>query len=231
MDVNEIMLLLGEINGFSVAVRMMLSMVIGGILGVERGYRNRPAGFKTHMLVCMGSAMVMMTGQYTFETFQASDPSRLAAQVVSGIGFLGAGTIMVTKKSQVKGLTTAAGLWTAAGLGLAVGIGFYEGAVIGAISVLFVMVVMYRMDSVIKKRSRVIHLYAEYGRGFQLRLLSEQLQTAHCEMFDVQVSVGKKWKMESNTLFFTVKMHERIRHELLLDLIGEVEGVSYIEEI
>lgn len=231
MDIDELVLLLGEINVCSVAVRMVLSMVIGGILGVERGYRNRPAGFKTHMLVCMGSAMVMMTGQYTFETFQASDPSRLAAQVVSGIGFLGAGTIMVTKKSQVRGLTTAAGLWTAAGLGLAVGIGFYEGAIIGAISVLFVMVVMYRMDSVIKERSRVINLYAEYGRGFQLRGLSERLQTIKCEMFDVQVSVGKKSKMESNTLFFSVKMKERIRHELVLDMIGDVEGISYIEEI
>ncbi|WP_312446942.1 MgtC/SapB family protein, partial [Lacrimispora sp.] len=103
-----------ELNEITITVRICLALIIGGILGMEREVRKQPAGFRTYMLVCMGSAAVMMTNQYISQTFGGSDPSRLGAQVVSGIGFLGAGTIIVTRNNQVRGLTTAAGLWAAA---------------------------------------------------------------------------------------------------------------------
>src|SRR5690606_40468539 len=112
-------------------LRIFLAMIMGGFIGIERELVNRPAGFRTHTLVCMGSALVMTTSQYLFNTYSDIvnlDPARLGAQVISGIGFLGAGTIM-NDGHRVRGLTTAASLWVVACLGLAVGAGYYAGAV------------------------------------------------------------------------------------------------------
>ena len=119
---------LRDLNVASISLRIVLSILIGGILGIERGRKNRPAGLRTYILVCLGSALVMMTNQYVYITFDTGDPVRLGAQVISGIGFLGAGTIVLTGRNKIMGITTAAGLWTAACSGLAIGIGFYEGA-------------------------------------------------------------------------------------------------------
>lgn len=121
---------LHEPNIVTIVIRVLLALIIGGIIGLERESKKQAAGFRTYMLVCLGATLVMMTNQYICNVFEAGDPSRLGAQVISGIGFLGAGTIIVTRKSQVRGLTTAAGLWSAACIGLAIGIGFYEGAIV-----------------------------------------------------------------------------------------------------
>mgnify|MGYP001108824559 CR=1 FL=1 len=119
---------LREINFYSVAFRMILACICGGIIGIEREYKHRPAGFRTHILICLGASMTTMTSQYLSLVMNyTTDISRLGAQVISGIGFIGAGTIIVTKRQRVKGLTTASGLWTVAIVGLAIGAGFYEG--------------------------------------------------------------------------------------------------------
>ena len=122
-----------ELNMISTFFRLLLALICGGILGIERGKKNRPAGFRTYMLVCVASAMVMITNQYISNMYSTGDPSRMGAQVISGIGFLGAGTIIVTGRNRVKGLTTAAGLWASACIGLTIGVGFYSGAIIGCI--------------------------------------------------------------------------------------------------
>ena len=105
---------LREVTYLSVALRIFVAFLLGGALGLERGLKQRPAGLHTHMLVCVGACMIMLTNQYIYQVFDTGDPVRMGAQVVSGIGFLGAGTIMVTKHSQIRGLTTAAGLWATA---------------------------------------------------------------------------------------------------------------------
>ena len=121
---------LRDITMASVLARMLLAVICGGVIGIEREYKRRPAGFRTHILICLGAAMTTLTSQYLFlEMHYYTDMARLGAQVVAGIGFIGAGTIIVTRHQRVKGLTTAAGLWTAAIVGLAVGGGFYEGAI------------------------------------------------------------------------------------------------------
>ena len=112
----------------AIVVRILSAAILGGILGVERGRKNRAAGLRTYMLVCVGSCLIMLTNQYIYQVFQSGDPVRMGAQVVSGIGFLGAGTIIVTRRSQIRGLTTAAGLRADAAVGLALGVGFYEAA-------------------------------------------------------------------------------------------------------
>ena len=114
-----------------VIVKLLCAVLLGGIIGVERSYKNRPAGFRTHILVTLGAAVASMAGIYLYvRAGLPADVSRIGAAVVSGLGFLGAGTIIVTKNFTIKGLTTAAGLWTSGVIGLALGAGFYEGAVI-----------------------------------------------------------------------------------------------------
>ena len=125
-----------EPNIFTLIIRTLLALICGGLIGFERDAHGSAAGLRTHMLVCLGAMIAMTTGIFT-ATYFSGDASRIGAQVVSGIGFLGAGTIMVTK-GHVKGLTTAAGLWTSACIGLALGVGFYEIAIVGTIAVFFV---------------------------------------------------------------------------------------------
>ena len=121
---------LRDVTIASVTVRMVLAVVCGGIIGIEREYKRRPAGFRTHILICLGAAMTTLTSQFLYLNMHYyTDMARLGAQVVAGMGFIGAGTIIVTRRQRVKGLTTAAGLWTAAIVGLALGGGFYEGGI------------------------------------------------------------------------------------------------------
>lgn len=125
-------------TGFpALLLKFCVSLILGGIIGIERSYKNRPAGFRTHILVTLGATVASLSGVYLcLDANLPADISRLGAAVVSGLGFLGAGTIIVTKNYTVKGLTTAAGLWTSGIIGLAVGLGYYEGAVIAAVLVL-----------------------------------------------------------------------------------------------
>ncbi|WP_320932155.1 MgtC/SapB family protein [Hungatella effluvii] len=134
------------INLASITMRIVMSMVCGGVIGIERGKAHQPAGMRTYMLVCMGAAMVMLTGQYMYYHFQTGDPARLGAQVVSGIGFLGAGSIIISGKTKIKGLTTAAGLWTAACIGLSIGIGFYEAGIIATLAVSLIMTQLKKLE-------------------------------------------------------------------------------------
>ena len=121
--------------------RLLLSTILSGIIGFERGFRGRAAGLRTHILVGIGATLIVMTGMYGVENLgYAADPMRMAAQVISGIGFLGAGTILIRGKTMVTGLTTAAGLWATAAIGIAVGVGFYAAATITAVISLFTFI-------------------------------------------------------------------------------------------
>ena len=142
-----------EVTLMSTVIRITLAMILGGCLGMERELKNRPAGLRTYMLVCVGSCLIMLTNQYSYQVFQVGDPVRMGAQVVSGIGFLGAGTIIVTRRSQIKGLTTAAGLWASAAIGLAVGIGFYEAAIAGSAVIAIILTILHRLDTVMHRNA------------------------------------------------------------------------------
>lgn len=141
---------LSEPNIITLIVRTLLVLICAGIIGYDRNAHGAAAGLRTHILVCLGAMIAMSTGQYAAMHYTA-DVTRIGAQVVSGIGFLGAGTIIVNKR-HITGLTTAAGLWAAACIGLAIGIGFYEGAIIGTIAVYFTERVMRRFSKSIRGR-------------------------------------------------------------------------------
>ncbi|MBQ6888146.1 MAG: MgtC/SapB family protein [Lachnospiraceae bacterium] len=222
---------LRELNLLSICLRIILSLIIGGILGLERGRKNRPAGFRTYILVCLGSTIVMMTNQYVYQVFGASDPTRMGAQVISGIGFLGAGTIMVTGRQQIKGITTAAGMWSAACCGLAIGIGFYEGAIAGGIIVFLIMEFLEKMDGIIRRHSNIMDVYLEFDGK---KMFSTFLSSARENGFDVsniQISKNKHVKTGELSVVLTLESQTKRTQEEMLSVIGSVEGVSFIEKL
>ena len=146
----------------SIALRFVMALVFGGLIGLERGRRQQAAGLRTHMMVCVGSAATMMVGEYSvFYYGMSGDMLRIGAQVVSGIGFLGAGSIIVTKQNRIRGLTTAAGLWASACMGLAIGIGFYECALIMMGAMLIILVILSGFDVKYVKSPALISVYVE----------------------------------------------------------------------
>ena len=141
-------------------VKMVLTVVLSGIIGFEREHSHRPAGFRTHILVAVGSALVMLTSNYVFKTYEglsSFDPTRLGAQVISGIGFLGAGTIL-REGFSVKGLTTAASLWAVSCIGLAVGAGYYTGAIV---TTLIIYITLNSLKRVTAKSNPAKNIYIE----------------------------------------------------------------------
>lgn len=223
--------LLHEINPVSITVRILMALLLGGVLGAERGLRHRPAGFMTYLLVCMGSAIIMLTNQYLCTIFPNADPSRLAAQVVSGMGFLGAGTIIVTRNDEVRGLTTAAGLWLAAGLGIAIGAGFYSGALIGFLFALFALVNLKKIDLYIKQHAKRMEIYMEYNIEFSLRELSQFAEENGFELSDVQRGRVKTLKKELGTLVFFLEFPQKKNHNKVLESLYTMDGVEYVREL
>ena len=137
-----------DINTVNIFFRMVFAVICGGVIGIERSMKNRPAGFRTHILIITGATAASLTGHYIYMILGLpTDMSRLGAQVITGLGFIGAGTIIVTGTRTVKGLTTAAGLWATGIMGLAIGAGFYEGALIGTIAILFTEIVYLNKES------------------------------------------------------------------------------------
>ena len=151
---------LREINTLTILFRMVLAIICGGLIGIERSIKNRPAGFRTHILIIVGATTASLTGHYIYLNMSLpTDMSRLGAQVITGLGFIGAGTIIVTGQKTVKGLTTAAGLWATGIVGLAIGAGFYEGAIVGTIAILFCEIVMGKVKIKRQKAFRCVINY------------------------------------------------------------------------
>ena len=222
---------LREINIVSIILRVVLTLLIGGLLGLERGKKHRPAGFRTHMLVCLGATMVMMTNQFASQLYGTGDPVRMGAQVVSGIGFLGAGTIMVTGKQQIKGITTAAGLWTAACCGLAIGIGFYEAAIICGVTIWFIMTFFARIDAGVHRMGKSMELYVEFHENTRVSDFTDYIREMDMDVLDIQL---QRNTMREQGSFYSAVLIVRCHfegHEKTLELLASAAGVYYIEEL
>lgn len=219
-----------EITYLSIALRIVIAVLCGGALGLERGMKHRPAGMRTYMLVCVGSCLIMLTNQYLFQVTQAGDPMRLGAQVVSGIGFLGAGTIVVTRYNRIKGLTTAAGLWSAAGVGLALGVGFYEAALIAGLAIFVVMTLLQRWDDNLHSKTRAVEIYVELDEGTTVGYFIKGVRNLDLEINNIQMEQSA---IEGNArgLIATLKAKKRGKHEELMDKIRQIKGVRYLEEL
>ena len=173
----------------AVVLRMLLAAAAGGAIGLEREFRRRPAGFRTHILICLGACITTMTSQYLLlEMHYYTDITRLGAQVVAGIGFVGAGAIVVTRSRQVKGLTTAAGLWVSAIIGLSLGAGFYEGGIYTMLLVLGAELVLTRFEYRTLRNSSRLNLYVEYETRPQLDGVLMLLEREHIKASRLEIT-------------------------------------------
>lgn len=210
---------LREVTWLAVILRIIVSFVLGGMLGMERGLKQRPAGLRTYMLVCVGACLIMLTNEYVVQVYGSGDPVRMGAQVVSGIGFLGAGTIIVTRHNQIKGLTTAAGLWAAAAVGLATGIGFYEAAIVGAVVIFITLSVLSNLDDRMHRKTDHFEAYVELPASVSLGMLMDALRTHDIVIEDVQVDAHQAFADGGRS--FLVMLSTKVRYDrvALLDRI------------
>ncbi len=223
---------LREVTYLAVILRIVVAAFLGGFMGLERGLKNRAAGLRTYMLVCVGACLIMLTNQFVFQADgRVGDPVRMGAQVISGIGFLGAGTIIVTRRSQVKGLTTAAGLWAAAGVGLALGIGFYEAAIAGFATVLIVMTLMQYMDNRMRNKTKSFEIYVELNNQSTLGDLLRQIREMDIEIRDVQKQTGADVEGNIRAYTATLETKKRTAHQIVLEKVIAIEGVIYAETL
>lgn len=222
---------LNTINDTSVLFRLILALFLGGIIGFERGRAGRPAGLRTHILVCLGSTLAIMTNQYVYQEFGISDPTRLGAQVISGIGFLGAGTIIVTGRHQVKGLTTAAGLWATACMGLAIGIGFYKAAIVTCALIFFSTVVLHRLDNLALSKSKVMDIYVEFNKNASMTTILEAVKSYQLHIDAIEMMKPTYDSNSAVAAIMTLRLKEkRLRLDVITKLCA-IEGIAFAEEI
>ena len=224
---------LAEINIWSILIRLFLAFLFAGTIGLERAIKKHAAGLRTYILVCVASCLAMLADAFLVETFSNGDPARFGAQVISGIGFLGAGTILVTSRNQVKGLTTAAGLWAVACLGITIGAGLYTAAIIGFLLIGLSIFFMPKLETIFTKKSGCYELHIEFDqranlkefvslvRSKGLKIISVEHNPAYASsglsVYTIMISIGKEKQYKN--------------HKLLIEEIRNLSYVEYVEEM
>lgn len=223
---------LREVTLLSVTVRMLLALICGGCIGIERASKRRPAGFRTHILICLGAAMTTLTSQFLYLTMHYyTDMARLGAQVVAGIGFIGAGTIIVTRHQRVKGLTTAAGLWTSAIIGLAIGGGFYEGGIFSTLLILIAELVFSKLEYRMLDHVPEINLYMEYTDKTCLESVLKLFREQNLKILNMEITRSRGSKKHNACAIFALRLHRKCGVEQLLRNVTAVKGVLSVDEL
>ncbi len=232
-----------ELTYFSVLLRLGLAMLFGGVIGLEGTRKGRAAGFRTYMLVCLGAALTMLLGQYEWILMETGwgetqagtgtrmDVARFGSQVINGIGFLGAGTILVTGKQQVKGLTTAAGLWACACGGLAIGAGFYECVMLAMVLVFLVVRVLPHLEDLIIGNLRNMNIYVEYDQLEHTGLVVNQIRMLDVKIYEIEIDRQEEGAGHRPSAVFTMRLNRKMHHAQVLAHISRLECISAIEEI
>ncbi len=220
-----------ELTLESILLRISLAILLGGIIGFERGMKNRPAGLRTYMLVSLGACVVALTNVYIVHIYQTGDPVRMTAQVISGIGFLGAGTIIVTSKNQIKGLTTAAGLWTSACIGISIGFGFYEVALIAGFAVFAILSLLQFIDIYLHKNARFFDVYIELKKGTNLRGFLKFSNESNLKVTNIQMHYDNYGGDKAIAFIATIKTSAKLDHAQIVGTIRAFEGVQFFEEL
>lgn len=209
-----------------VIFRIIASMFCGGIIGIERGRSNQPAGMRTYMLVCLGAAVVMITGEYVYREFGAGDPSRLGAQVISGIGFLGAGSIVISGKSKIRGLTTAAGLWVSACIGLVVGIGYIPAGVLATLAVYIIIVMLKPVEEVILHRQQAIEVVLSFTDMAKVADFHQLLREMKLKASSVEINNEED---EKKIAIVILNTYPKRKKEEVIKKLMKAEGVKSIK--
>lgn len=228
---SQFMMNLREFNALSVILRLLLAVALGGLIGLEREHKRRPAGFRTHILICVGAALTTLTSEYLVLQSYTLDIARLGAGVVAGIGFIGAGTIMITRRKQVKGVTTAAGFWTSAIVGLALGAGYYEGAILTALLVLVAELFFSKFEHWMIASRRDLTVYLEYRDAATLTAVTELLKERRVRLMDVEITKTYNGEIGNPTALMTLHTEKGVDHEQLFAALAACDGVLDVEEL
>lgn len=208
----------------NVLIKFLLAVIIGGLIGSERARHGRAAGMRTHVLVCLGAALTSMTSLYVANILgNNGDVFRISAQVISGVGFLGAGMIILKSNNMITGLTTAAGVWTTGAIGVAIGYGFYEGAVVATVLFLITIILFAKFEKG-KKTTEVI--YVEIDDMYRTNAVIEELQKFIKEKSTVQTVAPKSGKAENLGLIVVIDK----RTDYNLAELNNIENVVYAVE-
>ena len=238
---NEILLYLRDFNFASVAARLVLALMFGGMLGMNRAKKRRAAGFRTYMLVCLGATLAMILGQYETELLMLHwgdvvdpvgnrvDVVRFGAQVINGIGFLGAGTVVVTGRQEVKGLTTAAGLWGSACAGLAIGAGFYECALAALVLMWMTVKFLPEIEDYIISKSRNMNIYVEFNSMSAMGEIIATFKTLDAHIYDVDINRGSQGLNPGAV--FSVRLGHWRPHAEVLATVSQLDCVTMINEV
>lgn len=222
-----------ELSIVSILIRFLLATGCGAAIGFERSKKRHAAGLRTHIVVCIGASSVMLLSQYLSIYFNSNaDPARLGAQVISGIGFLGAGSIVITghqRGQHVTGLTTAAGLWASACMGLIIGSGFYEAAVIMCVFLFSVIVVLNRLDEKYLKDSTVMRFYIEYTAETPFSTVLAKLRENKWHLSHLECIGGNSGPINSAIIDVQRSGQDSDRNALLSTL-RNTNGVLFAED-
>ena len=230
--IKDIALYLEDLNLVSIILRLTMAVIFGGIIGYGRERERRPAGLRTHILVSIGATLAMIANIYMCKIYNGyTDPTRLGAQVISGIGFLGAGTIIVTGKNKVRGLTTAAGLWACACMGLAIGAGFYSGAIIGCLFISAVTVALANIDKKINRNSRNITLYILVNSTTAASRLLQDIQSKNVKISDIEISNNNVSSNDLIGILLGLKISREVCHYDFIESITNKNEVIFLQEI
>jgi len=214
-----------------IILRIVLSCILAGLIGIERETVNRPAGFRTHILVCVGSAIVMLTGIFLLNEYKyvtTLDPARLGAQVISGIGFLGAGTIL-REGLTVKGLTTAASLWATACIGLAVGSGFYIVSIFSTFLVIVILLFFSKFERYVNKRSNQMSIKViTVNRPGQIGKIGTMLGKLNVSITNISLEPAKD---DYIAVILTIRIPRKLEHSSILENLSSLEGINLVEII
>lgn len=218
------------ISHLEIIFQLSLAVILGGLIGLERERKSWFAGLRTHMLVCMSSTLIMIVSQYGFESslhkeLVVLDPSRVAAQVVSGIGFLGAGTILFWK-NKIKGLTTAASLWAVAAVGLSIGGGLYIAAIIVTILIIITLAVLKPIEQKFLKSYKIKEIEILTYQGFSLLTIDKILKNLNLSLSLLDLQIKKNEKKEFIHLTF-----EGLSEDVFLKLVNEIKNLQDVEKI
>ncbi len=221
--------------GWSLAgvfLRLLLATIVGVVVGLDREYHNKGAGVKTHVLVCIASALSMIVSEYVLVHFPdaTADMNRIPAGIVGGMGFIGAGTIIMRGRSETRGLTTAAGLWVCLGMSLAAGIGYVEGTLLALAFVVFTFTVLGRLDRHLRRFSRSFDLYVEFESRGDVREFLRMLHGMDCDYSDFELHRDESGK-RGGAATLTVHLTEMGRKAEFIEEVQSLDFVSYCDEL
>lgn len=222
-----------EITFPSILIRIVLAAFFGGVIGIERTTKKHAAGLRTYILVCIGSCIAMMTNQFIVETYQTGDAARFGAQVISGIGFLGAGTIIVTSRSRIKGLTTAAALWACATMGLALGAGFYTLAITAFVVIFVVLTFLPVLENYFTKHTNNYELHIEFDSSDNLKLFIKYIRQRNMKIRSLERNMAYDSSgLSVYTIYICQAREYRLgNHAQVIEDIKQLDYVNYVEEI